>query len=45
MMAGDLAKKHERLVLAWAELRRDELMSNWERLQSGLPAVAVPPLR
>jgi hypothetical protein len=45
MMAGDLAKKHERLVLAWAELHRDELMSNWERLQSGLPAVAVSPLR
>lgn len=45
MMAGTLPKKDERLVLAWAELHRDELMKNWERLQSGRPAVAVAPLR
>jgi hypothetical protein len=45
LMTGSLPKKHERLVLAWAELHRDALMSNWERLQSGRPAVAVPPLR
>jgi hypothetical protein len=45
MMAGSLPKRQERLVLAWAELHRDELMSNWELLQSGRPPVAVPPLR
>lgn len=41
MMAGSLPKRQERLVLAWAELHRDELLNNWERLQSGWAALAV----
>lgn len=32
VMAGTLPRRQERLVLAWAELHRDELMENWRRL-------------
>jgi hypothetical protein len=31
-MAGFLPRRQERLVLAWAELHRDELLENWQRL-------------
>lgn len=32
VMAGALPRRQERLVLAWAELHRDELLENWRRL-------------
>jgi len=30
MLAGDLPRKQLRLVQAWIELHRDELMADWE---------------
>jgi len=44
-LAGSLAKRQERLVLAWAELHQRELLANWEALQAGHPPVRIEPLK
>ncbi len=44
-LAGSLPRREERLVLAWAELHRDELLANWNALQGGRPPAKVEPLR
>ena len=44
-IAGSLPRGQERLVLAWAELHRNELLSNWEALQEGRPPAKIEPLR
>nr|VFK54550.1 MAG: protein of unknown function (DUF4160) [Candidatus Kentron sp. TUN]VFK57138.1 MAG: protein of unknown function (DUF4160) [Candidatus Kentron sp. TUN]VFK57921.1 MAG: protein of unknown function (DUF4160) [Candidatus Kentron sp. TUN] len=35
ILAGELPRKQLRLVQAWIELHRDELMANWEIAISG----------
>lgn len=35
ILAGNLPKKQLRLVQAWVELHKDELMANWEIAISG----------
>jgi hypothetical protein len=45
LMAGDLPPRQRRLVEAWAEIHREELLANWERLQSGQRPVKIEPLR
>lgn len=45
LIAGSLPKRQERLVLAWAELHRDELLSSWKTLQEGRPPSKIEPLR
>ena len=44
LLAGSLSRREQRLVEAWAELRQTELIDNWNRLQSGLPTIPIPPL-
>jgi len=44
LIAGSLPRRQHRLVLAWAELRRVELMDNWVLLQSGRTTRRVDPL-
>lgn len=34
-----------RLVLAWAELHRDELLENWRRARAGETLLEIEPLR
>jgi hypothetical protein len=34
-MEGSLPRPQERLVLAWAELHKEELISDWNALQAG----------
>ncbi|MDR0446513.1 MAG: DUF4160 domain-containing protein [Oscillospiraceae bacterium] len=41
---GNLPTKEARLVLAWYELHRDELIQNWENLSSGKPHAKIQPL-
>lgn len=43
-LAGSLPTRQERLVLAWAELHQQELLSNWETLQRGRPPIKIEPL-
>ncbi|MGE3841597.1 MAG: DUF4160 domain-containing protein [Vicinamibacterales bacterium] len=45
LVAGDLPRVQRRLVEAWAELHRQELMNDWHRLQAGRPAVPIAPLQ
>ena len=45
LIAGDLPRTQRRLVEAWAELHREELEADWERLQAGRPAVPIAPLQ
>lgn len=44
MMAGSLPRRQRRLVEAWAELHQQELMGNWQRLQTGQSPLPVQPL-
>jgi len=44
LLAGSLARRQARLVEAWAELRRPELIEDWERLQSGIEPLPIDPL-
>lgn len=43
-IAGSLPRRQRRLVEAWAELHQDELLENWDRLQSGRPPAKIEPL-
>lgn len=45
MISGALPRRQQRLVEAWAELHQDELLMNWERLQSGQLPYKIAPLR
>jgi len=45
IIGGELPRRQRRLVEAWAELHRDELLEDWERLQSGQPPFRIEPLR
>ncbi len=45
VLAGSLPRTAARLVTEWIELRRDELMANWQRAQVPEPLLAVDPLR
>jgi hypothetical protein len=44
-IGGELHQTQERLVEAWAELHRDELLENWTRLQAGKRPLRIAPLR
>jgi len=41
---GYLPKRQLKLVLAWCELHRDELMQNWELSRQQLPLNKIEPL-
>ncbi|MGH9453078.1 MAG: DUF4160 domain-containing protein [Terriglobia bacterium] len=45
LLGGALPVTQTRLVEAWAELHRAELLENWERLQSGRRPFKIAPLR
>lgn len=45
ILAGSLPRTAARLVAEWADLRRDELVANWERAQVPSPLVPVEGLR
>lgn len=44
IMHGSLPNKQVKLVLAWCELHRDELMQNWELSKQNLPLNRINPL-
>ncbi len=44
VLAGSLPLRQRRLVEAWAEIHREELVVNWQRLQSGSIRVPIKPL-
>jgi Domain of unknown function (DUF4160) len=44
-IGGDLPSVQQRLVEAWAEIHREELLQDWKLLQSGRPPLKIEPLR
>jgi hypothetical protein len=44
VLAGSLPRRQRRLVEAWAELRQEELIADWQRLQAGQPPRPIEPL-
>ena len=44
-VAVDLPRTQQRLVEAWAEIHHDELLRDWNLLQSGQPPFKIEPLR
>jgi hypothetical protein len=44
VLAGSLPRRQRRLVEAWAELRQEELIVDWQRLQAGQPPLPIEPL-
>jgi hypothetical protein len=45
VIAGRLPRRQRRLVEAWAEIHRTELLRDWDLLQAGLPPERIEPLR
>ena len=45
VLGGELSRPQQRLVEAWAEIHRAELLNDWDLLQSGQPPVKIEPLR
>jgi hypothetical protein len=44
VLSGDLPRKQLRLVQAWIELHRDELIADWELVASGENPYKIAPL-
>ena len=45
MTVGNVPSKQARLVQAWIEIHREELVANWELCQNGEKPFPVEPLR
>jgi hypothetical protein len=45
LIAGELPRRQQRLVEAWAELHQSELAAAWERLQTGRKPSSIEPLK
>ncbi len=45
LLEGDIPKNKLRLVMAWIEIHRDELMANWELAKNGEPLFKIEPLK
>lgn len=44
VLSGELPRKQLRLVQAWVELHRDELMTNWDLAVAGEQPFRIDPL-
>lgn len=42
---GSLPQKQSKLVLAWAELHKDELLADWELVMNGQEPFKIQPLQ
>ena len=45
LMLGELPSKQVRLVLAWIEIHKDELMADWNLCQNGEKPFSIEPLK
>ena len=45
LIAGQLPRRQQRLIEAWMELHHEELLADWERLQSGQAPFKIDPLQ
>ena len=45
LLAGEIPTAKSKLVQAWIEIHREELIANWELAVNGQPPFAIDPLR
>ncbi|MBN2824040.1 MAG: DUF4160 domain-containing protein [Campylobacterales bacterium] len=45
MIEGDLPKKQQKLVSAWMEIHKDELIADWELASAGEQPYKIEPLK
>lgn len=45
LIDGVLSKKHIRLIQAWVEIHKDELLADWDLCQNGEAPFKISPLR
>lgn len=45
LIVGSMPRKQSRLIAAWVELHRDELLANWELARNGQTPYKIEPLR
>ena len=45
MVEGNLPGKQIKLIIAWAELHKDELLADWELANNGERPYSIDPLR
>ncbi|OXU15677.1 hypothetical protein SMSP1_00574 [Sedimentisphaera salicampi] len=45
VMEGNLPNRQTKLVLAWIEIHKEELLANWELAQNGEVPFKIEPLR
>lgn len=45
IIVGSIPNPKVRLVQAWIEIHRDELLADWELAVNGLPTFSIDPLR
>jgi len=45
LLEGEFPGSRMRLVLAWIEIHKDELMADWELAVNGQPPYKIEPLR
>ena len=45
LLAGEIPAAKARLVQAWIEIHREELMADWDLAISGEPPFRIDPLR
>ena len=45
LVEGNMPKRQQKLIAAWAELHRDELLANWELAIAEQPLYKIDPLR
>ncbi len=44
VLEGNLRPRVRRLVLEWAAMHRDELLADWDLIESGSAPLPIPPL-
>lgn len=45
LIVGELPKRQQRLVEAWADLHQVELLADWDSLQAGFRPLSIEPLK
>lgn len=45
LVKGEMPGRALKMILEWLEIYRDELLSNWDNAQKGIPLKKIEPLR
>ena len=45
LVKGEMPGRALKMILEWLEIHRDELLSNWDNAQKGIPLKKIEPLR